>query len=143
VHPEVFDDTVDCAQDAHVAPLNVPLVRQIRGVEGGQDGVRFFDCRVEPSAEVSRRDRAALVELLLTAPRVGGAAEAADDPLADIPRQMENEISDAVARLIGAPPELLPREAVEAGFDLREILVPQIAAVPARPWLSPALVAAI
>jgi hypothetical protein len=50
-------------------------------------------------------------------------ANSADNPLPNIPGEVEQQIPDAIGRFVGAMPEVILRQSVDAVPDLRQVLV--------------------
>src|SRR5262249_51796495 len=65
------------------------------------------------------------VELALPLPHVLLSAESADDPLSNVPVQVQKQIANAVRLRIGSPPDLRSRDALHGLLDARKIAFSQ------------------
>ena len=104
---------------------------QPRRIQIPQRAVEPHEGLVEERVEVgTRRQRPALVELLLAPPLVRRAAHPAHDPLAGVPAQVEHQVADAVGGVVGTPPEIRIVETLEGEPDAGEEVVDQQVARP-------------
>src|SRR5262245_43407599 len=58
----------------------------------------------------------------------GRTCERRDQPLIHVPVQMKQEVADAVARLVGAPPHLIGRQRLDAAPHTRPVFVGELMA---------------
>ena len=63
-----------------------------------------------------------LVWLLLPIPLELVPAHSPDDPLANVPAQVQQEIADAVGGIVRPPPYLLVAQVLQAALDLRQVV---------------------
>jgi len=71
--------------------------------------------------EFAPRDIAALREFFVPVAKVTGASDAGNNPLPDIPREMEDHVPYAVRRGVGPPPHFAVREQTEATRNPRQM----------------------
>src|SRR5208283_1967647 len=107
--------------------LNRVFARQSRGRKPLERAAGFPNGLAEPRNQDSPPNGAALGELAVTHPDVGNAAQAGNDPLPDIAAEMQRQISRAVRGGVGAPPDFLDGEQLQAIGDMGKIPAERLA----------------
>ena len=129
VHREVLDHVVDRLEHGDVVSLDRAELAEPRGIQTREHRVHVAQRLLEPPQRVRCVHTRARGELRVASAHVRLSADPAHDPLACVARQVEQQISHAVGRLVGPPPEVLRRELRDRQADARQIVVRQ---VPAR-----------
>src|SRR5262249_37292013 len=94
--------------------------------------LRFSNDHFELAEQIALWDRAALGELRGTVPVIGCPADAGYDPLANIAGQMQKEVTDAVHRVGGSPPELILAQLTQTMLDTLECLSQLVSQLPSK-----------
>ena len=97
------------------------MLREHCRSDTGQHRVGFLNGLLQLKHRIGARHRSPFVELALPLPLVLSPAYSADDPLPNIPCQMQEKIPDAVRLGISPPPHFLIRQLLDAPLDSREI----------------------
>ena len=119
---EVFHHVVHGGNARHLIFLNRVFARESRGIERGDDSGRFFDGASKMREKVLSGMAGARSELLVTFSQIRRAAETRDDPLPNVAGEVQREIANRIFVFAAAGPDLVLREASEAGFDSRREL---------------------
>src|SRR5580698_4504019 len=122
----MLDDLIDGIESAHVVALNLIWRQQLFSTEPRQHMLSLLHRRAKFFKQLCGRNSAALAELLGPIALVFLAIKGRNQPLVDITVQMQNEIADAVARLVGPPPHLLLAQRRDGLAQPRPVLAQQL-----------------
>src|SRR6185503_12418372 len=120
---EVLNSCVDRPHHGDVIALNPPGLEQVCCVDVGEHDVGFFNSAAKSTREIRTRPSIALIELLLPLSPMGCSTNPADDPLAEVAVEMQDQIADAVRLVVGSPPHVLGRKSVDGLLDAGQIAV--------------------
>ena len=90
-------------------------------VEGGEHLIHLGERRTQPREQRRLRDRTPFRELRVAITNDLSAARNAENPHAGAAVEVQQEISDAVRRIVGTPPDVVLAEQIDAPVDFREI----------------------
>ena len=128
VQAEVLHHVIDGLQAGDRIALNVEGGGEVVGGEAGEDGGGLVEGGAEAVEQDARGQVVALGELGRALAGVGIVIEGGDQPLSDIAVEMQQQIADTVAGLVGAPPDLLVGEGFDGAAHARPALVDQLGA---------------
>jgi hypothetical protein len=119
---EVLDDVQDCIEDRQLAALDSAQLGQIRNRQTAQHPIDIIQRAIERRKQFPCRRAFTRGKFGGTVPDIRFAAYAADDPLSNVAGQVQQQIADAVGRLVGTPPQGIGRQRFDRQPDLRSIL---------------------
>jgi hypothetical protein len=120
VHSEVFNNMIQGLHHGNIHSLNHPWFRERRRIEPLKDACSRLHRRSEVGNQFLPRDYSPLVKFPLTIACDRLFSHSSDNPLRYVPGQVQHQISDAVGRFVGAPPDLLVCESVNCRPNARE-----------------------
>jgi hypothetical protein len=140
---QVCDALQDRRRDVGVVALDAPRGGETSGIPltpalspkerelSGQRGVGFFDGRLKLQQDFRFGAVRAIGEFRRAIADIFRATDAGDEPLADVAREVQQQIGDAVHFRIfagvGAPPELFVGELAHTMFDFAEAVGERVA----------------
>jgi hypothetical protein len=110
VHREVFDDMHDRRERRHFKSLNRELIQQSFMIEVVQRLIGFAKRFAQASQQFVPWNHVALGKLSVAIAAINGTAKTDNNPLPDVPAEVQEQISNAVRGWICAPPNLFVRE---------------------------------
>ena len=125
MHREVFGDVEDGVEKSDVVALDLATLQETRGVEGAEGGFDFRQRGAEQCQQVVTGNRVTLCEFCVAIALVRLPADSADDPLARVAAEVQDQVADAVRFFIRTPPDLLVRQLLKTALDLRQIVTQQ------------------
>ena len=102
----MLDDMRDGVETSGIEPLEVPHFEELAGIEAFESAVRFGERIFEFLEQDALWDVVAFRKLFRAIAHIGCATDAGDDPLADISREVEDKIADAIIGLVRPPPDV-------------------------------------
>src|SRR5512138_351580 len=122
----MLDDMVDGLEYRRLVTLNRARRVEVGFGELGERSVGVVECLVEEREQFCRSLPRPGRELVRSPARVRRATHTADDPLADVTREVQEQVADAVRLLVRAPPEPVGGNGVHGRVKLCAVLRVQI-----------------